>query len=246
MSRSAQHPPRGAPRGDGPSSPRGILPPITAAILLALAAPALADVPAPRPRKVIVEPPAPVPDASALRQAQEENFDPEGPRHGISLGAFFMGWQQIGTVDDAGRGGGVGLRLGTPASYDTQIWLELVAGAFPNNEAEQCATAMDREGCLSYIESSAALVATAQRYLNTNLWLRGGGGFATYTQVVRVGVDEVEERRARAGLAVLASAGVDVVRFRSSRVSLETILTLHRFSSGWIFDMGFGFGVTYY
>jgi hypothetical protein len=243
MSRTAQHSPQ-----------------LAVALLCALAAPSAADpapTPAPvltaavaptgpRPRKIIIEPPAPIPDAAALRQAEEENFDPEGPRHGISLGAFFMGWQQIGTVDDSGRGGGVGLRLGTAASYDTQIWLELVGGAFPNNEADQCATSRDREGCLSYIESSFALAATAQRYLKPNLWLRGGGGLATYTQVVRVGVDEIEERKARAGLAVLAGGGVDVVRFRSSRLSLETILALHRFSSGWIFDMGFGLGITYY
>lgn len=206
------------------------------------AAPGAPASPGPRPRKVIVEPPPPVPDAEARRQAEDSNLDPVGPRHGIAAGIFFMGWQQVGSVDDAGRGGGVGLRLGASASSSTVVWLELVAGAFPDTSEAGCVT----KRCLSYIESTAALVASAQRYVAPNLWLRGGGGFASYTQVVKTGVDRAENREVTGGLAAVAGVGVDLVRRHTTRVSLENMLALHRFSSGWIFDVGVGLGVAFY
>lgn len=198
--------------------------------------------PRPRPRKVIVEPPPPIPDAEAVRQADGENLDPVGPRHGVAFGLFFMGWQQVGSVDDSGRGGGVGVRLGASASSSTVVWLELVGGVFPDNSSAGCET----KRCLSYIESTSALIASAQRYVAPNFWLRGGGGFANYTQVVKMGLDRTESRDVGGGLAVAAGLGVDLVRRHSTRLSLESMLTLHRFSSGWIFDMGAGVGVAFY
>lgn len=198
--------------------------------------------PEPRPRKVIVEPPPPIPDAEAVRQADGENLDPVGPRHGIAFGIFFMGWQQVGSVDDSGRGGGVGLRLGASASSNTVVWLELIGGVFPDNSSTGCET----KRCLSYIESTSALIASAQRYVAPNFWLRGGGGFANYTQVVKTGLDRTESRDVGGGLALAAGLGVDLVRRHNTRLSLESMLTLHRFSSGWIFDMGVGVGVAFY
>jgi hypothetical protein len=183
-----------------------------------------------------------VPDSEARRQAEDANLAPVGPRHGVAAGIFFMGWQQVGSVDDAGRGGGVGLRLGASASSNTVVWLELVAGAFPDTSKAGCIT----ERCLSYIESTAALIASAQRYVGPNLWLRGGGGFASYTQVVKSGTDRVETRAVDGGFAAAAGIGVDLVRLHTTRVSLENMLTLHRFSSGWIFDVGVGLGVAFY
>jgi len=216
---------------------------LSAAIACALALTTIATATAgPRPRKVIVEPPPPVPDPEARRQAEDSNLDAVGPRHGLAAGIFFMGWQQVGSVDDAGRGGGVGLRLGATAASTTVVWLELIAGAFPDNSKQGCITSR----CLSYIESTAAFVASAQRYVAPNLWLRGGGGFASYTQVVKGGPDLTETREVSGGLAAVAGVGVDLVRFRTTRVSLENMLTLHRFSSGWIFDVGFGLGVAFY
>jgi hypothetical protein len=194
------------------------------------------------PRKVIVEPPPAVPDPEARRQAEDSNLDPVGPRHGLAAGIFFMGWQQVGSVDDAGRGGGVGLRLGATAASTTVVWLELIAGAFPDTSEQGCIT----KRCLSYIESTAALVASAQRYVAPNLWLRGGGGFASYTQVIKEGSDRAETRAVSGGLSVVGGVGVDLVRRHTTRVSFENMLTLHRFSSGWIFDIGFGVGVAFY
>ncbi len=205
-------------------------------------APLTSLAPGPRPRKVIVEPPPPIPDAEAVRQADGENLDPVGPRHGLAFGIFFMGWQQVGSVDDSGRGGGVGLRLGASASSSTVVWLELVGGVFPDNSSTGCAT----KRCLSYIESTSALIASAQHYVAPNFWLRGGGGFANYTQVVKMGLDRTESRDVGGGLAVAAGLGVDLVRRHTTRLSLESMLTLHRFSSGWIFDVGAGVGVAFY
>lgn len=239
-----------------PRCPRAMLLSAIAICALAAVRPAQADAtgadepaaaaapnpPGPRPRKVIVEPPPPVPDSEARRQAEDANLDPVGPRHGVAAGIFFMGWQQVGSVDDAGRGGGVGLRLGASASSNTVIWLELVAGAFPDTSTQGCVT----KRCLSYIESTAALIATGQRYVGPNLWLRGGAGFASYTQVVKMGTDRAETRAVDGGYAVAAGIGVDLVRRHTTRISLENMLTLHRFSSGWIFDVGVGLGVALY
>jgi hypothetical protein len=201
---------------------------------------------APGPRKVIVEPPPPVPDETAVRAAEESNLSVDRPRHGLAAGAFFMGWQQVGSVDDAGRGGGLGLRLGASATPETVVWLELVAGAFPDNTKADCTLSSDRDRCLAYIESNTALVVSAQRYLGPTLWLRGGAGFTTYTQVRRHPIDSGQTREAHGGLAMVGGAGIDLVRRHHTRLSLESMLSLHRFSSGWIFDVGFGFGVALY
>lgn len=233
-----------APASPGPGP--GLAPPLAAPTSTLAPASADASPPARRPRKIIVEPPPPIPDPAALRVAQESNYRSEAPRAGIAAGIFFMGWQQIGSVDDAGRGGGVGLRLGATATPETVVWLELVAGAFPDNTKADCTMASNPERCLSFIESSSALAVSAQHYLGPTFWLRGGGGFGTYTKVRKMGLDRVETREADGGLAAIAGAGLDVVRRHRTRLSLETMLSLQRFSSGWIFDVGFGFGVALY
>lgn len=248
---------RGNARASTPTSPAlgGAL---VALVLSALAAPALADsadatppaaaaaAPVPRPRKVIVEPPPPTPDPAAVEAASEANLESTGPRSGMAFGAFFMGWQQVGTVDDSGRGGGLGLRVGRSAASNTVIWLELVAGAFPGESTTKCNMTSTNPNCLSHIESNAALAVTAQRYVGPNTWLRGGAGFATYTQVNVHLPDRNETREARAGLGAVAGLGVDLVRRHQTRLSLESMVTVQRFSEGWIFDLGFGVGVALY
>jgi hypothetical protein len=235
--------PSAVPAGAPSSSPAA---PAPSAVPAAPAPSAVPAAPGRRPRKVIVEPPPPIPDPVAVEAASEANLEVNGPRSGLAFGVFAMGWQQVGTVDDSGRGGGIGLRLGHSASPSTVVWVELVAGAFPGESVAKCGMTSTDEFCLSHIESNATLAISGQRYVGPNTWLRGGGGLATYTQVNVQLPDRNETREARAGLGVLAGLGVDIVRRHQTRLSLESMVAVQRFAEGWIFDLGVGFGVTMY
>jgi hypothetical protein len=210
------------------------------------ASPGAASTPIPRPRKVIVEPPPPIPDVDARQEATEANLQPNAERHGLALSAALVAWQQISTIDGADRGGGIALRLGATATPDTVVYLELSAGGFLNITKDASGGAVPRPKD-SYIETSTALMVTAQTYVGPTLWLRAGGGFTSYTQVVPDNSrDMVEMRQAHGGLGAVTGIGLDVVRWRTTRLSLESIQSLQRFRTGWLLNLGFGLGLTYY
>jgi hypothetical protein len=219
----------------------------TATATPASAAPDPAGGAAPRPRKVIVEPPPPLPDPAAREQAEEANLVGNGPRHGWAFAFTGVGWQQVASFDDSERGAGSALRLGNSATPTTVLWLELLVAGFPGSSRTDCMTSGNTPRCRSRIESSASLTATAQTYLGTTVWLRGGAGLASYTQVVVAPtVDREESRTAQLGLAAVTGLGVDVVRWHSTRLALEGQFSLHRFAAGWITNLGIGVGLTYY
>ncbi|MEZ4363490.1 MAG: hypothetical protein R3B48_25165 [Kofleriaceae bacterium] len=198
-----------------------------------------------RPRKVIVEPPPPIPDPAARELAEEANLVSDGPRSGWAFGVGAFGMQHVATLDDSARGGGLALRVGNAATPTTTIWLEVLGGAFTGGNS--CAPENMSLRCRSRIESSNSLTVTAQTYLGSTMWLRAGGGFASYTQVVTAdSLDREESRLARGGLGAVMGLGVDVVRWRRNRLALESLVSAHRFSTGWIIDFGFGFGLTRY
>jgi hypothetical protein len=190
-----------------------------------------------RPRKVIVEPAPPVPDPAARQQASEANLEANGPRHGWTFGVALLAWQQIGSIDDSNRGGGGSFRLGAVATPDTIILVELLTAGFPNFEKDNP----------SYIVNNNALAVAVQRYVGDTLWVRIGAGFTNYVQVAKKDtIDAPEFLRTPSGFAVVTGFGLDVVRWRSTRLSVEAIQSVHRFSTGWLLDLGFGLGLTYY
>jgi hypothetical protein len=210
------------------------------------AAPGVAASSGPRPRKVIVEPPASPPDRAARAQADESNLQPIAERDGIAVGASLIVWQQVSTIDDADRGGGVVLRLGRAATPNTVVYLEVLTGAFLNITQDLNGGGTTKKE--TYIEGSGGLMATAQTYVRSTVWLRAGGGLASYTQVVpdATKLDMPENRVAHVGLGAVGGIGVDLVRWRTTRLAFEAVQSLHRFRSGWLFDLGFGIGLTYY
>lgn len=192
--------------------------------------------PARRPRKVIVEPPAPVPDRAALDQAGESNLETNAPRHGLVVGLSAVAWQQVGTIDSTTGAGGFILRLGAVATPRTVLMLELFGMGFLAGSGD------------SYILSSQALSVMAQTYVAPTLWLRGGGGFASFTHAIedKTNPDTFYNAYVRNGLGLTFGAGLDLVKWRRTRLALENTVALHRFAQGWIVDMGVGIGVTMY
>lgn len=189
-----------------------------------------------RPRKVIVEPPAPVPDAAALAQASESNLEAQGPRIGWVLGASVGPWQQLGSVDNASRTGGVVLRLGKVATPHTVILLEAMGLIFPQGTGD------------SYVASSQALSAVALTYVAPTVWVRGGAGLAVLGRALRdkSKVDTFYDLHVTNGLGAVLGAGIDVVRWRRNRLALESTVAMQRFGAGWLADLGVNFSVTAY
>lgn len=202
----------------------------------AVAAPPPAARPAARPRKVIIEPPAPIPDAAAVAQAEESNLEAEGPRVGWVFGASIGPWQQLGSVDNASRTAGVVLRLGKVATPRTVILLEAMGLVFPQGTGD------------SYVASSQALSAIALTYVAPTVWVRGGTGFAFLGRAIRdkSKVDTFYDLRVTSGLGALIGAGIDVVHWRRNRLALESTVAVQRFGAGWLADLGVNVSVTAY
>lgn len=220
-------PPRAQPTAQPAARPAGPAPAPRAAI---------PEQPAPRPRKVIVEPPAPVPDPRAQEQARESNLEDNGPRRGLVVGLSAVGWQQVGTIDGASAAGGAVLRLGAVATPRTVVMLELFGLAFPQGSGD------------SYIAASQALTLVALTYVAPTLWVRGGAGLAGFLRAIedKANPDTYYNAHFYGGLGMTFGAGLDLVSWRRTRLQLENTVALHRFSQGWIVDLGVGIGVTVY
>lgn len=202
------------------------------------AAPATATKPptGARARKVIVEPPPPVPDAAALAQASEANLEADGPRVGWVLGASVGPWQQLGSVDNASRTAGLVLRLGKVATPRTVILLEAMGLVFPQGTGD------------SYVASSQALSAVALTYVAPTVWVRGGAGVALLGRAVqdKSKVDTFYDLHVSTGLGAVLGAGIDVVHWRRNRLALESTVAMQRFSAGWLADLGVNVSFTAY
>lgn len=221
-----------APASAQPAAPA---PPVASAQPVA-AAPARTTAPAARPRKVIIEPPAPVPDAAAVAQAEESNLEAEGPRVGWVFGASVGPWQQLGSVDNASRTAGLVLRVGKVATPKTVILLEAMGLVFPQGTGD------------SYVASSQALSVIALTYVAPTVWVRGGTGFAFLGRAIRdqSKVDTFYDLHVTSGLGALIGAGIDVVHWRRNRLALESTVALQRFGAGWLADLGVNVSFTAY
>lgn len=174
------------------------------------------------------------PDARALAQAREANFEPESVRDGFAIGVALGPSMQLGFgVDEAsGTGGGFGLRVGTVGSPRWVWLLELAATVYRRQN----------DAGVQRLNQSALFTFGGQLYLREALWLRGGAGLASFTR-------RSENDRADAsfyGAGVTAAAGYDLYHDGGLAWSFEVLGLGARYRDGVVLGGSFQLGLSWY
>ena len=186
-------------------------------LVVALAAPAHADTPAPgepvertvmdgaprQPGEVGKPAKEPEPDEIADIESREANLETKAPRKGLTFAGALGAGIMIGGDIGVGRGPSLSLRLGHVATRKTVITFELLINTALHKRAVDSVTLSD---------NNINLFAGAQRYTARSLWVRAAGGLASLqTNVVaKTGMDGDP---ARVGVGGLLGVGVDYVRW---------------------------------
>ncbi len=155
--------------------------------------------------------PEPPPDPAAV-EAGDANLEPVERRGMIFTFALGGGLSiGLGMANATGQGGAASLRLGHVANARTVVAAEFVGSALffgVNGEL--------------YRTDVQNFLISGQFYVGPALWVRAGVGFGRYAgNELRMGEAIFRERFRLAGPAGSAGAGVDVVRLRRVRASLE-------------------------
>ena len=178
-----------------------------AVVLLALAlAPALARADEP------AAPAEPDPDPAAI-EAGDANLESIAPRKGIVFTFAFGGAVSVGLgMDNAtGQGGSATLRLAHVANRRSTVAVELAGSALLAGVSGEL-----------YRTDVTHLLIAAQYYLNPALWFRAGVGWGRYAgNELRMGDFIVRERFRFAGPAGSVGGGVDILRLKRFRASVE-------------------------
>jgi hypothetical protein len=193
--------------GDAPAAPAA-----------APAAPAAAPAPAAAKKKVTPLPPPPPspPDPAALEAADGANLESTAQREGLILtlglgGALSIG---LGMENATGTGGAGTLRIAHVANARTVFAAEIVGSALFFK-----ITALDNR---LYRTDAQSYLLSGQYYVNPALWLRAGLGLGRYAgDELRMETIVVRERLRLVGPAGSVGAGVDIIRLKRFRASLE-------------------------
>jgi hypothetical protein len=184
--------------------------------------PVRADAPARADAPVRADAPGPATSAAAepqdpaVDEAGDANLEPNADRNGVTfavvLGAGLM--VGIGIQGSVGRGGALGLRLGRVATRHTVMTFEVSGGAVLH-EPHVMKPSVETN-------SNTDVLVGAQYYLNPSLWVRGAGGVGIYhgnqVELSAGGLGDVR----LIGPTMLGGLGVDIVRFRSIVLGIET------------------------
>ena len=175
------------------------------------------------------------PDRGAEEKATEANLESNAPREGVTIGLVLGGATFVGagTQDAIGRGTAISARLGHVATPRTVITFELTLLNMLHDDAA---------GAL-HANTNGNILAGAQYYTSTNLWVRFAGGLGGFT---RTGYVPMTLDTTMYGPAALFGIGVDL--FRRSKFTLDvqgmTIAMVN--SEGVLVTFGLGLGVNYY
>ena len=176
-------------------------------------APARVDAPA---RADTSRPAAAEPQDPAVDEASDANLESNADRSGVTFAVSLGGGLMIGIgiQGSVGRGGSLGFRLGRVATRHTVMTFELSGGAVlhePHVMNPKVET-----------NSDTNVLAGAQYYVNQSLWVRAAAGLGIYhgNQVELSGGGLGNIRLI--GPTVLGGIGVDIVRFKSIVLGIET------------------------
>ena len=154
----------------------------------------------------------PAPDPAAV-EAGDANLESIALRRGFIFTFAFGGSISVGLgMDGATGSGGAGtLRLAHVASSRAVFATEIVGSV----------QLFDESGTLYRTDLTSFLIA-GQYYLNPALWVRAAAGLGRYAgNELRMGDFILRERVRLAGPAGSAGAGVDLIRLKRFRTSLE-------------------------
>jgi hypothetical protein len=200
----------------------------------ALAAAALASTPA-RAEDRAAAPAEPPPDPAVV-EAGDANLEPIALRKGFIVTVALGGALSVGLgMDNAtGQGGAATLRLAHVANARSVFAVELVGSALFFNVSEKL-----------YRTDVTNLLVAGQYYINPALWIRGAVGLGRYAGGELRMDDFITRERFRIfGPAGSAGAGVDIVRLKRIRASLEFCSTAMINGDGVLSSNGFLFGLS--
>lgn len=167
------------------------------------------------------------PQETAAAGAEEANLAPNGPRSGFMLAGSVGAGITLG--DGAGRGPALSLRVGYLATPSTELTFELTGGSLLHAPPGQATQHNDIIG----------LYAGAQHYVANTFWIRGAGGFVSYTENPGTVV--------HGGVGALFGLGVDLVRWHYLVLGIESFGTVAAVSTrGGMFNSGLCLGLSYY
>ena len=180
------------------------------------------------------ETPPPRPDARAVAEAREANFEPVSVRDGFAFGAALGPSMQLGFGIDqsSGTGGGFGLRVGTVAS-PRWVWLLELAATVYRHQAP---------GGVVRLNQSALLTFGGQLYLREAIWIRGGVGFASFTRRT----ENVAADDSFSGVGVTAATGFDLYHDGGLAWSLEVLSLGARYRGGTVLGGSMQLGLSWY
>ncbi|HWO20412.1 MAG TPA: hypothetical protein VNO30_16700 [Kofleriaceae bacterium] len=201
------------------------------------AAAAAAAAPAVKKVKPLPPPPPSPPDPSAVEAADDANLESTALRRGLIVtlgigGALSIG---LGMENATGTGGAGTLRVAHVANARAVFAAEIVGSAlfFKIKALEDRLYRTDVQNFL----------LSGQYYVNPALWLRAGLGLGRYHgDEVRMETIVVRERLRLIGPAGSVGAGVDLIRLKRFRASLEICSTAMINREGILSSNGFLFG----
>jgi hypothetical protein len=154
----------------------------------------------------------PLPDPAAV-EAGDANLESIALRKGFIFTLALGGALSVGFgMDNAtGQGGAVTLRLAHVANARAVFATELVGTALFFSVARRV-----------YRTDTTSLLIAGQYYINPALWIRGAAGLGRYAgEQLRVDDIIFRERFRLLGPAGSAGAGIDLVRLKRLRASIE-------------------------
>jgi hypothetical protein len=205
-----------------------------AAVVVAFAGVAQADVPAPK-GEATAKPAKP--DEIADVESREANLESKEPRKGFTFAAAIGGDIMIGGDIGVGRGPCLSLRLGHVATRKTIITFEL---AFTSG-LHKAATMSD-----TLTDSNVGLFVGAQRYTSRSFWVRAAGGLTVLSQNLKT--DGSGGDAPVLGIGGLVGAGLDIARLGRyiPVISLEGFGMASASREGLKAQLAFGLGFAYY
>jgi len=173
----------------------------------------------------------------AVAEAAEANLELTEHRRGLTFSGAIGGGLVIGfgIKDSVGRGGSLSLRLGHGATRRTVITFELGITAV-----------LHKQGTNNAIETNtnSNLLAGAQYYVNTSLWVRLGGGIGVY-QGRQVALSAGIGNLTLVGPAALGGVGLDLLRVRSAVLDFEIGASAMLNSQGVLVASGANLGLSF-
>jgi (2Fe-2S) ferredoxin len=172
------------------------------------------------------------PDPLAQARAEEANLESNAPRQGVTFSAA-LGDGLLLAKGTVGNMPMVSLRVGQVMTPSSILTLELVGGTVREKPEMAASTVTD---------ATSSLLIGAQRYTNTSVWVRGGGGLNVHSTFSSV----PHNTSIVPGIAGAVGAGIDLLRRHFFVLGLEVLGIGAVDRNGVLLTGGLSLGASYY